>query len=398
MKYKNMLKSAFVRLTLLFLIANIFLLFTYSSNPIKAFAQGACSQTLTITKVVGGNIDTSTANNLAFPITLRLNDVPNSFTLTQASPVSRCVNAGDRINVAEDSSTSGSQFTFATPSLSSDCSTTVQAGVNLDCTITDTVTGTTNSAAATPQAITIPAGPNVQPNTGAILIANANNTSQLKIITHNVNDCLPQTSCTNISSKYPNVDVNTLDENNKYSTISSFPGSEVGRTVNVIVLASGIQYDVSQKTGANSGYPNMTTHSSPDCQGTMHVNDHKVCTINNIIQNPTGQLKIITHNVNDCLPQTRCTHLASVYPTVVVHTLDENNKYSTISSFPGSEVGRTVNFQGIFPLGLQYDALQENSFPPNANITTHSSPDCQGTMHVNDHKVCTINNNITSAS
>jgi hypothetical protein len=146
------------------LVGNIGILF--GGNFINlAFAQGACSQTLTITKVVGGNIDTSTANNLAFPITLRVNDVPNSLTLTQASPLSRCVNVGDRINVAEDSSTSGSQFTFATPSLSSDCSTTVQAGVNLDCTITDTVTGTTNPAAG-PQGISLPGTPEA-PNTAA---------------------------------------------------------------------------------------------------------------------------------------------------------------------------------------------------------------------------------------
>lgn len=131
----------------------------------KAFAQTTCNQTLTINKKVGGNIDLSTANTLPFTITVRINDgiVKNGVTLTQAVPLAMCVNPGDRINVSEDSSTSVSQFTFAAPMLSPDCGTTVEAGANLNCTITDTVTGTSNSA-ATPEATRIagtPEGPNI---------------------------------------------------------------------------------------------------------------------------------------------------------------------------------------------------------------------------------------------
>jgi len=148
------------------LVGNVGILF--GGNFINlALAQALCTQTLTINKVVGGSIDSATANNLPFAISLRINDVTveNSLTLTQAHAVSRCVNAGDRINVADNGPASSiSQFTFAAPSLSSDCSAIVQPGVNVNCTITDTVTGTTNSAAATPQAVNIagvPGAPNL---------------------------------------------------------------------------------------------------------------------------------------------------------------------------------------------------------------------------------------------
>jgi hypothetical protein len=156
------LKSVLFLMLSLGLVGNVGILF--GGNFINfALAQTTCDQTLSVTKVVAGSIDSATANNLPFTISIRSNDVPiKTTTLTQASPLSMCVNVGDRINVSEDSSTSNSQFTFGTPSLSSDCSTTVQAGVNLNCRITDTVTGTTNSAAATPQgaqSISLPGTP-----------------------------------------------------------------------------------------------------------------------------------------------------------------------------------------------------------------------------------------------
>jgi hypothetical protein len=174
--------------------------------------------------------------------------------------------------------------------------------------------------------------------------------------------------------------------------------------VNFIVLAP-VQYDVSQDNRM-LGPVNITTHTSPDCAGTMHSNENKICTINNIIQYPTGQLKIITHNVNNCRPQTACTSIASNYPFVHVHTF-VGNQYQELSSFPGSETGRNLIFSGDIlgyriQEGFQYDVLQEN---PHAiglsipyNITTHTSPDCAGTIHDNENKICTINNTVTNSS
>ena len=118
---------------------------------------------------------------------------------------------------------------------------------------------------------------------------------------------------------------------------------------------------------------------------------------------PTGQLKIITHNVNKCRPQSACTSIASAYPKVDVSLFEDNNYRFGISEFPGSEVGRTVILHGMSPLGVQYDVSQSDfhqsvGIPPNTNITTHTSPDCAGTLHDKENKICTINNTIANSS
>jgi hypothetical protein len=240
----------------------------------------------------------------------------------------------------------------------------------------------------------------VVPHNKSIDFGQANKTVRLKIITHNENDCKPQSSCASIASFYPTVSVHTF-QNNQYLTISSFPGSEVGRTVNFTIVGPAvIQYDVSQSRP--SFIANMTTRTSSDCEGVLRITDNKTCMINNYIyssenHNPLGQLKIITHNENDCKPQSSCASIASFYPTVSVHTF-QNHQYLTISSFPGSEVGRTVNFfMGIKNPSLNssityYVSQSRPSFI--ANMTTSS--DCDGVLRITDSKVCIINNLINN--
>lgn len=140
---------------------------TFSSSSNQAFAQGASIQCdrqsngiVNINKVVSdpNNIASGSANSLSFTIRLTDNGVENTFTLTGGSPTSQtCITAGHQISIAEVGQPD--QFSF-TPTFSSDCNTTsIQAGQTLNCSITNTVTGTSNNQAATAQSATIPGAP-----------------------------------------------------------------------------------------------------------------------------------------------------------------------------------------------------------------------------------------------
>lgn len=77
-------------------------------------------------------------------------------------------------------------------------------------------------------------------------------------------------------------------------------------------------------------------------------------------------------------------------------------RIGTLASFPGSALGKTVNFfsHHLEPLNpIQYDVTDRIQSPPTApkvNVTIQNSPDCEGVIHPTDSKVCTINNLINS--
>ena len=369
---------------------------------------------LTINKIVQdpNNLASGTdLSTLIFTITWTDNGETNVVTLNgPASSQGVCITAGHTFSVSETGTPTG--FTFNSQ-LSGTCSGTAVANQDVSCVITNTITSsnaaqknnnlilpgaTTNPSSAnvvqTPRLIT-PQGALSVP-TGSI-VAEANNTGRLKIITHNINNCRPQSSCATIASFYPAVVVHTF-VNNIYSEMTNFPGSEVGRTVSFFILGPEVQYDAQQQEGGTTlSLANATTTHTSDCEGVIHAKENKVCTINNYIHSPgqfapngVGQLKVITHNVNNCRPQSSCAKIASFYPAVVVHTF-VNNQYAEKTRFPGSEVGRTVSFE-TFP-EVQYDVSQEFS---SSNATTTHTSDCEGVIHPNENKVCTINNIITN--
>ena len=370
-----------------------------------------------VSKIVTGS--PSNTNTALLPFTITATDNGQniiSATITQAtSPKSICISVGHTFSITENGFPSG--FTFSTPTYNGCTGTVSSQGQSFACTITNTLL---NGGTATPQgSIISPSGtittvPGSSTATlvntptlnaqGQIIISSENTTGLLKVITHNVNNCQPKASCADLVSSLPYVDVHQF-VNNVYSTLSSFPGSELGRTVSFFVLGPGAQYDVSQTQRPVPSFVNVKTNATSDCEGVIHQNENKVCTITNLfssvpaVAEAVGLLKVITHNVNNCQPQASCADLVSSRPAVDVNKFVDN-QYSLVSIFPGSEIGRTLSFccQDIFnPLGLQYDISQERlSFPASANVTTNATSDCEGVLHVNENKVCTITNLITN--
>ena len=370
---------------------------------------------LTISKIVQdpNNLASGTdLSTLIFTITWTDNGQTNVFTLNgPASSQGVCITAGHTFSVSETGTPTG--FTFNSQ-LSNTCSGTAVANQDVSCVITNTIlssTGQTNNNLIIPGTTTNPLSaasngvqtPRLITPQGALsvpagsIVGEANNTGRLKVITHNVNNCRPQSSCAKIASFYPTVLVHTF-VNNQYAEMTNFPGSEVGRTVSFFILGPELQYDAQeQEQGTSLSFANITITHTSDCEGVIHAKENKVCTINNYIHSPVqiaengvGQLKVITHNVNNCRPQSSCAKIASFYPTVLVHTF-VNNQYAEKTRFPGSEVGRTVIF--FESPEVQYDVSQEFS---SSNATTTHTSDCEGVIHTNENKVCTINNIITN--
>ena len=258
---------------------------------------------LTISKIVQdpNNLASGTdLSTLIFTITWTDNGQTNVFTLNgPASSQGVCITAGHTFSVSETGTPTG--FTFNSQ-LSNTCSGTAVANQDVSCVITNTIlssTGQTNNNLIIPGTTTNPLSaasngvqtPRLITPQGALsvpagsIVGEANNTGRLKVITHNVNNCRPQSSCAKIASFYPTVLVHTF-VNNQYAEKTRFPGSEVGRTV-IFFESPEVQYDVSQEFSSSNA---TTTHTS-DCEGVIHTNENKVCTINNIITNGMASQK-----------------------------------------------------------------------------------------------------------
>jgi hypothetical protein len=249
---------------------------TFSSSNNPAFAQSASIKCdplsngiVNINKVVSdpNNIASGSANSLPFTIRLTDNSVENTFTLTGGSPTSQtCITEGHQISIAEVGQPD--QFSF-TPTFSSDCnSTTIQAGQTLNCTITNTVTGTGNNQAATAQSATIPGTPTI-PAAGSSVTAQAATLSPF-----NPNSNPPFQTCEanarssdgSIKNSLPDIKTSNLERVPSAQTITlqgNIPLDKVRNAMNSLntdTVIFSVENDLNPTDGVKTALSNPNIH------------------------------------------------------------------------------------------------------------------------------------------